>query len=889
MLDNLYTFADKHFFSRPSELSADKEYSEVITSLLSKDWTVKRHNIWLTATPKNIDMPLQGFKIHVSAIEDEAIEVIHKAVQVCLDHKAAFKVICRKDIANQLASKSTGRSGSGKLVTIYPVNIEAFKVIIHALYMATKDNSGPYILSDKRYKDSKVVHYRYGGYKLIPKQKPDGTTDTCLIQPDGTLVKDERAAFYSLPSWVDEPFKEEESTDSASEITPLAGRYQVLEALSFSNSGGVYKALDLHTEKMVVVKEARPYVQFSSLNTKSIYADTVLKNEHKILEALQGSEYFPKPVDCFSEWEHSFLVAEFVQGEAIRSLSAKEAVTLMPFTGNLATAEKFKQQFTWISQSCIEAITYAHSQEIVLADISPNNIMVDITNKRIKFIDLEGAFRVDIAHEHRDSIPILATPGFTEQATLAKEGATYKGDWYGLSMVLYSMLLPIQQAFDMNAEFKWTLLEKMVKDSGLPAQVTDVIDSLSKGLVADAKVLLNELDNISLSKEVAGKIERLDAFPAVPSNFYEVEHTLQRSLSNITQLLRTGIERQGHDFYLPVDFQAFDTHMGSLAFGYSGPALLLARACKDIPQGLASELDKSFAEKEASPGILVGYAGMALSQIELGNYDVARELLMKSMLVPYEQQASNFAYGLAGIGHGFVKLYQHTQRSSDLQQAIEAAWLLRNRRTFEHGGYKYGSSVEGNEGVGFMYGSAGIALFLTQLFTVTNKENYLEEARLALQFDLHAGLNSDGHYQWGDSQNSALVLPYIENGSAGIGSVVLRLYQATKDEYYLDIARKLALSSYSLYTAQQGLFSGSVGIADFLFDMYQVTQEQQYKESALSILERSVLFSVSRDEGELFPGRTLIRLSTDLAMGSSGIGIVFDRVLNNKSRPFFDI
>ncbi|KZN47822.1 hypothetical protein N474_08895 [Pseudoalteromonas luteoviolacea CPMOR-2] len=889
MLDNLYTFGDKDFFSLPSELGADKEYSEVITSLLSKDWTVKRHNIWLAAAPKNMDIPVQGFKIHVSATEEEAIEVIHKTVQVCLDHKAAFKVICRKDIANQMASKSTGRSGSGKLITIYPVDFESFKVMIHDLYIATKDNNGPYILSDKRYKDSKVVHYRYGGYKLIPKPKPDGTADACLIQPDGTLVKDEREAFYSLPSWIDEPFKDEEVAEDDSEIKPLAGRYQVLEAFSFSNSGGVYKATDLETGETVVVKEARPYVQFSSLNAKSIYADTVLKNEYKILEALQGSEYFPKPVDCFTEWEHSFLVEEFVQGEAIRSFRAKEEVTLIPFTGNLATAEKFKQQFTWITKSCIDAIAYAHSQGIVLADISPNNIIVDSDNKRIKFIDFEGSFRVDTANEHRDSIPILATPGFTEQSNLVKEGATYKGDWYGLSMVLYSMLLPIQQAFEMNAEFKWSLLEKMVKDSGLPVQVINVIDALSKGLVEDAKAILDELDNITLSEEVADKIERIEEFPTVSSNFSDIENTLQRSLTNITKLLRSGIERKGHDFYLPVDFQAFDTHMGSLAYGYSGPALLLARAGKDIPEGLAAELDKSFAEKEASPGILVGYAGMALSQIELGNYDVARELLSKSMAVPFEQQASNFAHGLAGIGHGFVKLYQHTQHPDDLQQAIEAALLLRERRTFERGGYKYASSVEDNEGVGFMYGSTGVALFLIQLFNVTKQESYLEEARLALQFDLHVGLKPEGHYQWGDSESSQMVLPYVENGSSGIGSVVLRLYQATNDEYYLDIARKIALSSYSLYAAQQGLFSGSVGIADFLFDMHQVTEEQQYKDSALNILERSALFSISRNEGELFPGRTLIRLSTDLAMGSSGIGIVFDRVLNNKSRPLFDI
>ena len=63
-----------------------------------------------------------------------------------------------------MTSKNSGRGASGKFMAIYPSNEEHFTAIIQALDQATAGIAGPYILSDRRYRDNKVLFYRYGGF-----------------------------------------------------------------------------------------------------------------------------------------------------------------------------------------------------------------------------------------------------------------------------------------------------------------------------------------------------------------------------------------------------------------------------------------------------------------------------------------------------------------------------------------------------------------------------------------------------------------------------------------------------------------------------------------------------------------------------------------------------
>ena len=55
------------------------------------------------------------------------------------------------------------RGGSGKFITAYPRSVEDFRQVIADLHAALSGYAGPSVLTDRRYRDSRVLHYRYGG------------------------------------------------------------------------------------------------------------------------------------------------------------------------------------------------------------------------------------------------------------------------------------------------------------------------------------------------------------------------------------------------------------------------------------------------------------------------------------------------------------------------------------------------------------------------------------------------------------------------------------------------------------------------------------------------------------------------------------------------------
>ena len=65
---------------------------------------------------------------------------------------------------------------------------------------------------------------------------------------------------------------------------------------AFSNSGGVYKAIDESTQKEVVIKEGRPYTNISN---RGLDAIQLIKKEHRLMSLLSGTEVAAEPLDFF--------------------------------------------------------------------------------------------------------------------------------------------------------------------------------------------------------------------------------------------------------------------------------------------------------------------------------------------------------------------------------------------------------------------------------------------------------------------------------------------------------------------------------------------------------------------------------------------------------------
>lgn len=882
MSDMLYTFANNDYFLPPSTLGPSKAIEQVLTELLPTDWQLVPYNIWLGAAPPQDQTPEQGFKIHLSTTRADMIQVLRAAIPLCIARQCAFKVISRYDLATHMASKSVSRGSAGKFITIYPRSDSEFALLMAELYQATAGLKGPYILSDRRYLDSKVLHYRYGGFKLIQRLDDKGKPQACIRKPDGELVPDIRTPYYSLPDWVAEPFPDLQLSNQ--DIPVLNQRFQVEQALSFSNSGGVYKAVDLQTTQQVVVKEARPYVQFYSRNNQEIFADQVLHCEYTILERLAGSRFFPQPIAWFTEWEHSYLVESLVRGEPLRTFRARSEMTLVPFAGTAASAERYHGHFLWLARECIAAVQAAHRRGVVLADISPNNIMVDVERRQISFIDFEGAY---IFNKHQvQNAAVLTTPGFSDSQSFMKKGACYAADWYALGMVLYSTLLPVQQAFDTAPHLRDCLLTQLISDCALHPLVGDIIKALTLHQPGKALKLLDQLSAAANPVIAEEKARQIRQWPVTATTGYTAQ--LTRVCTGLAELVQQGLPLAQDQHFIPIDYAAYSAHPLALVYGYYGPAVMVKRLCQQVPHHLQQKLVAASDKQPELPGLFQGSAGMAYAELELGNIDRALYFADLTLNSPQLYSHLDFAQGMAGIGFMCLAVYQQSQEARYLQAACDLAQRLRDQAVQRPEGLCY-PLADGKIRVGFGHGNSGIALFFLHLYQVTQQESALAFGEALLAYDLNIGLQADGNYQWGEFSTSKQILPYWQSGSSGVGAVVIRYYQVTGRPHYLQQAEAIALASYSRYAGLQGSCSGMAGIIEFYTDMYQCTGQAIYQQQALDLAYRVSLFAVPRQIGLIYPGRMMIRLSADFAFGSSGVALMLHRVLHGGPRVLMDL
>lgn len=183
-----------------------------------------------------------GWKIHISCFHDNFNDILEKVSNYCFKNDISFKFVNSQEVLQWLLSKNANRSESGKFMTIYPFNKVEFTKIVRELYPLLKKYNGPYILSDKRYLDSKVIYYRYG----IITSKID---NNIMKFPEGEL-EDKRVPFYIQPKYVNDPLEENTLSnlnDSTENI--LTTNYKDIEAIHFSNGGGIYKEFNLKKQK----------------------------------------------------------------------------------------------------------------------------------------------------------------------------------------------------------------------------------------------------------------------------------------------------------------------------------------------------------------------------------------------------------------------------------------------------------------------------------------------------------------------------------------------------------------------------------------------------------------------------------------------------------------
>lgn len=453
--------------------------------------------MWVFAVPPPSEithmtqMLTQGFKIHVSVTPDDALTALEAIIPVLGRAGVNFKIVGDPGLHYILQSKSYPRGASGKFMTIYPPDVNAFTELLRELDDCTKrlDLRAPRILSDRQYGDSGVLFYRYGGFWPPQRITLDGTRETYLVSPAGEYVPDIRHPYQQIPAWVSDPFtrKRTQAQVSAEEVI-LDGRFQIGEALSFSNAGGVYAGIDLRTSAMVVIKEARPHTNCWRSGGLTGDAASLLEREFMMLATLQDLEFVPAGIALFEAGGHRFLVEPQVDGRRIRTYWARDEVIVSPYVRNTDRVRSWATKFKRIAVALIDMVLQVHDCGVIIGDLSSDNVLINAENGRMWLIDFESAILHSDCREQKRFASSWATPGFKHPDRDVRRMLIPEDDFYAAGMILAGAMMAVS-FFSLDPSALSRFLAEFVRH-GIPQEARLVILALTKGDVAAAKDIL---------------------------------------------------------------------------------------------------------------------------------------------------------------------------------------------------------------------------------------------------------------------------------------------------------------------------------------------------------------------------------------------------------------
>ena len=871
----MFTLIDRLFYEPfETRYKHSNEYIDLVTELSKESsckWRIAPEGLWLHVHPYNAPqsdgeapklrkLPVQGWKVHISSTIANDFSILTKAAKVAFAKEVSFKCAKDKNVLSLMGSKAWPRGRSGKFMTMYPSDLECFTSLINALYLELRNEEGPYILSDKRYKDCRVLYYRYGGIEQNNRLNVTGLESPVLITPDGELVPDVRTPYFAPPPWATDPFPSQD--EAQSEITLNDGRFIVKEALAFSNSGGVYLAEDRDTGKDVVIKEARAHTLMDGKGNDSVI---LLRREHAILEEIRDTGIAAKPLAFFQSWENFFLAEEYVTGTSPREIMLTQT-PLMREHPSLEDSKRYYEVFRKFCKSLAERLSVLHERGIAFGDLSHTNLkVVDESIWTVRFFDFEGAFRMGV-----DNPTFLYTPGYKSESSIRKEAVGIAEDLYSLAAIMLYMVFPISAIGSLREDLFDSILRTILSDVGWSqTEVFNIISGLAKNEMTCARAC-----------------ELLDAPAEILPPKYNEDidvDTCDRISQGLGRFVLATMRPDDKDGLFPADPFMQRTNNLNWGFGACGVLHSLKKCGFEIPERAHEWLGRQLDDVKPAalpPGLLTGAAGIAWCLWELGLEDRAIEMMKVANKSPLLKGHHSYYYGMAGIGMANLHMYIRTKGDEYLDMARNLAEALaQTAKESDRGLYwEYDEVVQ----LGFGYGQSGVALYFLRLFELTGDQEFLAKGKRALEFDLsHGAENTHGGTSFPATPEEETLLSFLEEGGAGIAKVAIRY-----DMW--DCIEGVWSTLHRKYAGFAGVLYGLGSFADALADAYVFSGERTFLEMTKRPLAGvRDLYLIERPSGLATPGDGLFRVTCDYVTGTTGLMRTFYRCSHFDEADFF--
>ncbi|GAB2677714.1 class III lanthionine synthetase LanKC [Kribbella swartbergensis] len=829
----LYCLADRHFYETPAKRGIEDPGFALCSRPVPDGWEHDAGDVWMHYAPRNVDLPLQGWKIHVSSCLADAERTLEAVWDYCVPRGVAFKFLRSTSVAIMMNSKAAFRGSSGKLVTIYPADEDQLELVLKELAEILEGIQGPYILSDLRYGEGPLF-VRYGAFAEQHCLSDSGERVLALAGADGRLVPDVRGPVFSTPAWVSLPSFLEQHLAARNAVTTNDMEYDIENVIHFSNGGGVYLGHHRKTGVRVVLKEGRP---FAGLDEAGRDAVARMQHERDILGRLAGLDVVPAVHDYFVLGGHHFLVQEFIDSNPLQRLLVRRYPLTRPDPSPEALADYADWALGMLAR--VEAAVRAlHERGVVFGDLHPDNILID-ANDRLVLIDFEVA---TLAEQRARSV--LAHPGYV--APPGRQGVDV--DLYALACLCLGLFAP-----------QTTMLLQLH-----PGKVRHLGE-----LIADIFPVPKATIDAAVSTIAGGNHDtELDSVPLPGRDSWEEVRAA------LTRAIVASATPERDDRLFPGDIAQFQPGGGiSLAYGAAGVLYALHRT----GAGRFPEYDDWLRKHALDPvkgiGLYDGLHGVAHVLDELGYRQDALDVLDRCVAEPLESCEFGLHSGLAGIGLNLLHFAGEPGLEAAATRVID---LVADRL----GGADDVPEIsgEGHPRAGLMFGSSGAALLFLTAYERSGDTGLLDLAATALRQDLRRCVrDQSGTLQVNQGWRT---LPYLEEGSAGVALVLDRYLRYRPDDDLAEALAGLRRVNHSRYFVQPGLFMGRAGL---IASAALQAGTPGRPDAVVSALIRGLDWHALPYQGGLaFPGNQLLRLSMDLATGSAGVLLALGTALHDQ-------
>lgn len=837
--------------------SSGEMIERLVRESIGGTWSIGGDDTWLVVIPEGHLWERQGWKLHISSRAAAFPDLVQVILPVLAAEGCAFKLARSQQILARLNDGISAPATVGKAITIYPDQrrVQALGLRLASLLSG---RPGPRVLSDRQVARAAPVYYRFGPFAADWEAGPHGRLALTLSGPDGATAEGAAELGYRQPPWAVDPFTGVNGdAETPSEAEVIGGHFEITSGLQQAAGGNVYTAMDLRDGTAVIIKQARALVGEDHRR-----ADTRmrLRNERRVLQALDGIAGIPRFVDHFRYADDEFLVTVDCGPVSL----AKD----VPLHGSyLPEDETGPRSLGLLAAKLAAIIDQVHSRGVIIRDLSPKNVVIGGSGPSI----------VDMGIAAYDGLHLEgATPGYATGRQHRCEPPVPADDYFALGMtILFAAtgLDPVWAGDDLELpRFRALQTIRSRYGSSPPAIIATVVD------------LMDETDPIAaqaFGRLVAGQpgpgpARLLPAPPVLtPQLAADVAGgLLDDLLAQAEQLLDSP----------PSERAAYDA---SVYDGSSGIGLEMLKHTQtsrtaQLLAGLAGFSVRAARQAKLVPGLFAGSTGVSIFLHEAAATGIPVPGSADFPQATPEAEEDDLITGAAGVGLG--QLWLH--RSGDpahLASALHCAQHIIAGTGPSVPSLDGGAPVAGMDpAAGRAHGLAGITEFLLTLASRTGDDLILEAAAERTR-------QLAGRTQTLLDQTRKLTAPPLAvswcRGLSGIAPVLMLASTVLQDPSLAILGRDTADTciAYLPQLSTPGRCCGIAGVGNLLIDLAVRTGDERYWHAAERAGVQVLLRSAGTASHLILPAHAG-HSSAGWAAGLAGV-LSFFRRLANRGGP----